>query len=25
VCNECGGVEGETLPNYCPSCGRMVI
>jgi rubrerythrin len=25
VCSECGGVEGETLPRYCPSCGRQVV
>jgi hypothetical protein len=25
VCSECGGVEGETLPHYCPSCGRKVV
>lgn len=25
MCSACGGVEGETLPNYCPSCGRKVV
>jgi rubrerythrin len=25
VCSECGGVEGETLPRYCPNCGAEVV
>lgn len=25
TCSECGGVECESLPRFCPSCGRKVV